>query len=162
MSRLAVRSGIAASFVLLLALPPSAVGQKTAGFPTISQRSYTGGSAKVKVTGTFAMDVEIPINAQASYSDGTATWLQFGASGAAEPNALITYGETREVGIQAGKGKVSAQGGIMPGEPSECSGTVEVTKTEIVGDYRCTGLTSYEPGKGMGKVDMTVTFRAKS
>ncbi len=163
MSRLALRSGIAASFLLLsLVFPRPTLGQKTSGFPDISQRSYTGGSAKVTVKGTFTMDAEIPINAQASYSDGTMTWLQFGASGAAEPNSLITYGDNQEIGIQAGQGKVGAQGGIMPGEPSQCSGTVEVTKTEVVGDYKCVGVTSYEPGKGMGKVDMIVHFTAKS
>ena len=60
--------------------------------------------------GTFTMDAEIPINAQASYSDGTMTWFQFGASGAAEPNSLITYGDNQEIGIQAGQGKVGVQG----------------------------------------------------
>jgi hypothetical protein len=162
MSRRTLRAGLAASALLLLLSPFPALAQKTSGFPDISQRSYKSGSAKVTVTGTFKMDAEIPINAQASYSDGTMTWLQFGASGGDEPNSLITYSDIREIGIQAGRGKVGAQGGIMEGEASQCSGTVEVTKTEIVGDYKCVGVTSYEPGKGMGKVDMTVHFSAKS
>ena len=162
MFRRTLRSGLAASVLLFLLLPCPALAQKTNGFPDISQRSYKSGSAKVTVKGTFTMDAEIPINSQASYSDGTMTWLQFGASGADDPNSLITYSDIREIGIQAGRGKIGAQGGIMEGEASECSGTVEVTKTEIVGDYKCVGVTSYEPGKGMGKVDITVHFTAKS
>lgn len=146
----------------LAGLPAQSVGQ-TSGFPTISRRQYTGGSAKVTVTGSAKIDTEIPINTQASFSDGeSSTWLQFGASGSAEPNALITYGETKEIGITVGKGKLSATGGIMPGEKSDCAGTVKVTETLISGEYTCKGLTSYVPGEGMGKVDIKVTFTAKS
>lgn len=130
--------------------------------PAISQRQFSGGSAKVIVTGTFTIDQEIPINAQASFGDGGSTWLQFGASGAAEPNILITYGETGETGVIVGKGKSSATGGIMPGEKSDCVGTVKVTPTLVSGEYTCSDITSYEPGKGMGKVDIKVAFSAKS
>ena len=130
--------------------------------PAISQRQFSGGSAKVTVTGTFTIDQEIPINTQASISDGESTWLQFGASGAAEPNILITYGETGETGVIVGKGKESATGGITPGGEATCAGTVKVTPTLVSGEYTCRGLTSYQPGKGMGKVDLKVAFSAKS
>jgi hypothetical protein len=130
--------------------------------PAISQRQFSGGSAKVTVTGSFTVDQEIPINTQASISDGESTWLQFGASGAAEPNILITYGETGETGIIAGKGKSSATGVITPGEKSDCAGTVKVTPTLVSAEYTCRGITSYEPGKGMGTVDIKVAFTATS
>jgi hypothetical protein len=130
--------------------------------PAISQRQFSGGSARVTVTGSFTIDQEIPINTQASFGDGESTWLQFGASGAAEPNILVTYGETGETGIIAGKGKSSATGGIMPGEKSDCAGTVKVTPTLVSGEYTCRGITSYEPGKGMGTVEIKVAFTASS
>lgn len=51
----------------------------------------------------------------------------------------------------------------MPGEKSQCSGKAQVTGKEVTGEYTCTGLTSYEPGAGgMGKVDLTVRFSARS
>ncbi|HET7241252.1 MAG TPA: hypothetical protein VFI77_08830 [Gemmatimonadales bacterium] len=127
--------------------------------PPISQRQFTGGSAKVTVTGSFTIDQEIAINTQASFGDGGSTWLQFGVSGAAEPNILITYGET---GVIVGKEKWSATGGITPGEKSDCAGTVKVTPTLVSGEYTCRDITSYQPGKGMAKVDIKVAFSARS
>jgi len=151
----------AAVLVTLAALPAPSAGQ-TSGFPTISQRQYTGGSAKVTVTGSASFDAEIPLNVPASISDGESTWLQFGASGSAEPNALITYGQTKEIGITVGKGKLIATGGITPGEKSDCAGKVQVAEGLISGEYTCRGLTSYVPGEGMGTVDVKVSFTAKS
>jgi hypothetical protein len=145
----------------LLGWVPAAAGQGKAP-PPISQRQYSGGSITVKVTGTITMDAEIPINTTASFSDGGSTWLQYGASGAAEPNALITYGETGETGVSIGRGKSSATGGIIPGGESQCTGEATVTATLVTGAYTCKGITSYEPGKGMGTVDITVRFTAKS
>jgi hypothetical protein len=130
--------------------------------PAISQRQFSGGSAKVTVTGSFTIDQDIPINAQASFGDGGSTWLQFGVSGAAEPNILITYGETGETGIIVGKEKWSATGGVMPGEKSDCAGTMKVTPTLVSGEDTCRDITSYQPGKGMAKVDIKVAFSAKS
>ena len=37
-----------------------------------------------------------------------------------------------------------------------------MTETEVTGEYKCPGLTSYVPGEGMGTVDVTVHFTAKS
>ena len=68
---------IMTSGAILALLPSSACGQ-TSGFPTISARQYSGGSAKVTVSGSATIDQEIPLNSQASYSDGEVTWLQFG------------------------------------------------------------------------------------
>jgi hypothetical protein len=154
-------SPVVVTCLMLAALAAPAAGQ-TSGFPTISQRQYTGGSATVTVSGSATIDAEIPLNAQASYSDGEVTWLQFGASGAETPNSLITYGETKEIGIAVSKGKFTATGGIMPGEASECSGKVRVTASEVSGEYTCAGLTSHDPGRGMGKVNIKVRFSATS
>lgn len=161
MCRRSVLSAVVA-FCLVLSLAPSPACGQTSGFPDISDRSYTGGKIEVTVTGSTSIKQEIPLNAQASYSGGGMTWLQFGVSGAAEPNALITYGDTKEIGITIGRGKWIATGGIMPGEKSECSGTAQVTATEISADYTCAGVTSHDPEGGMGKVNVKVRFIAKS
>jgi hypothetical protein len=150
---------VAALLLAGFSLPLTAQDQKP---PAISQRTFTGGSAKVTVTGTFTVDSDIPINTVASISDGESTWLQFGASGSAEPNILITYGETGETGVIVGRGKNSATGGITPGGESSCTGTVKVTPTLVSGEYTCPGIVSYDPGKGMGKVDIKVAFSAKT
>ena len=147
---------------LALAFTPSLTLGQTGGFPTISARQFTGGSAKVTVTGSAGIDQEIPINTQASYGDGEVTWLQFGVSGSAEPNLLITYGETKEIGVSVGKGKFIATGGLIPGQKSECSGTVKVADTSITGEYTCVGVVSHDPATGMGKVNIKVSFTAKS
>jgi hypothetical protein len=150
------------SLVFSVVLLPSSAGAQTSGFPTISTRQYSGGSAKVTVSGSATIDEEIPLNSQASYSDGEMTWLQFGVSGSDTPNLLITYGENKEIGISVGKGKLIATGGIIQGEKSQCSGKAQVTESEVTGDYTCAGVASYDPGKQMGKVDIKVRFTAKS
>jgi hypothetical protein len=147
---------------LILAAAPASAGGQTGRPPAISERQFTGGSAKVTVTGSAKIDQDIAINTKASYGDGEMTWLQFGASGSEEPNALITYGETGEVGISVGKGKFIATGSIMPGEDSQCSGKVQVTGTMVSGEYGCAGVTSHDPATKLGKVDIKVRFTAKS
>jgi hypothetical protein len=147
---------------LVLAVLPSPAGGQTSGFPSITQRGYTGGRATVTVSGSATIEQEIPLNPQASYSDGEVTWLQFGVSGAATPNALITYGDTKEIGIAVSEGKFIATGSIMPGEKSQCAGTVTVTVKEVSGEYTCAGIVSHDPASGMGKVNFTVRFKATS
>ncbi|MGQ0703822.1 MAG: hypothetical protein ACT4PM_11885 [Gemmatimonadales bacterium] len=103
------------------------------------------------------------LNPQGGFGDGEATWIPFGVSGSDQPTALITYGEPKEIGITVSRGKLIATGGIMPGEPSQCSGKVEVTAKLISGRYTCKGVSSYDPATGkMGKVDIDITFTAKS
>jgi hypothetical protein len=147
---------------LLLAVVPSPAGGQTGRPPAISERQFTGGSAKVTVTESAKIDQEIAINTKASYGDGGMTWLQFGESGSEAPNALITYGEDEEIGISVGKGKLVITGGIVPGEDSQCSGKVQVTATLISGDYACAGVTAHDPATKLGKVDIKVRFTAKS
>jgi hypothetical protein len=161
MLRISYLSRVLTTGLFLAAVPPLAESQ-TDGPPKISQRQFTGGSAKLTVTGSAKIDQEIAINDKASYGDGTMTWLQYGVSGAAEPNVLITYGDGGEIGISVGKGKFIVTGSIMEGEDSNCSGKAQATAALVSGEYTCTGVSSYEPGKGMGKVDIKVRFTAKS
>jgi hypothetical protein len=64
--------------------------------------------------------------------------------------------------VIVGQGKMSATGGIMPrrgvGLRRDGEGDAEAGD----GEYTCRGVSSYEPGKGMGKVDIKVTFSATS
>jgi hypothetical protein len=139
------------------------VAAQESSYPPISKREFMDGSIKVKVTGTFSIDEDVQINTKASIGDGEMTWLQFGASGSAEPNALITFNTMGETGITVGRGKLITTGGIMPGEKSQCTGKVEVMAKLISGHYTCKGVSSYDPVTSkMGKVDIEVNFTAKS
>jgi hypothetical protein len=133
-------------------------------FPTISGRSYIDGTARVVVTGSFTITDDIALNKQASFGDGRMTWIQFGVSGADEPNALITYNTgIKEIGFIFGRGKKTTTAGIMEGEPSPCSGKTDVAAKLVSGHYVCKGVTSYDPSTGkMGRVDIEITFTAKS
>lgn len=128
--------------------------------PVISQRTYTSGNAIVKVTGSFQVDATIPINTQASTSDGEMTWLQFGASGSAEPNSLVTISPD-EVGLSASLGKKTALAGA-----DACEGSMQVSETLISGKYRCVDAASHDPeqtsGFGVGKVTIDISFTAGS
>lgn len=146
--------------VALGAFPIRGHAQPT--FPTISARQFASGNAKLKVTGSFSIDADIAINDKASFGDGGMTWVQFGVSGAAEPNVLITF-QPDEVGIIIGLGKKTTTAGIMRGEKSPCSGKVTVAGTLVSGQYTCRGISSYDPNTGkMGKVDIEIAFTAKS
>jgi hypothetical protein len=128
-----------------------------APLPVISGRTYISGNAKVKVTGTFHFDAVIPINKQASFGDGEMTWIQYGNSGAEEPNLLVTV-SLQELGFGVGLGKKVATAG---GE--QCTGAMEVKPAMITGHYKCPGITSYDPRDGkMGKVDIEIDMTAGS
>jgi hypothetical protein len=147
---------------LALAVVASPAGGQTGGVPTIRARQFVGGSAKVTVNGAVQIDQEVAINTQASFGDGEMTWLQFGASGSEEPNALITY-QPGEVGITVGRGKFIATAGIVTGEDPQCSGKAEVTATSVSGHYTCVRVVSHDPATSkMGKVDIEIRFTAKS
>lgn len=128
--------------------------------PVISPRTYTSGSAKVTVTGSFQVNAEIPINLQASLSDGEATWLQYGASGAETPNSLMTISPS-EVGLSVTLGKKTALASA-----DACKGNLSVTDKLISGKYQCKDATSHDPAVtnnfGMGKVTIDVSFTAGS
>lgn len=140
--------------------PPTA---SAAAYPPISARMFTGGSVTVRVSGAASIDAEVPINTQASIADGEVTWLQFGVSGSDSPHALITYGQTGEVGVSVGRGKWVVTGGNQPGAPPQCPGQTAVTGSTVSGEYVCRGLTSYDAGSGkMSTVDIAVRFDATS
>jgi hypothetical protein len=154
----------AVAAVLAMAGSASPAGSQTNEMPKITARTFTAGSAAVTVTGSGTFTQDIPLNAPASFSDGTMTYIQFGVSGAAEPNLLMTYSaESGETGITLGRGKFVATAGVMPGEKPQCSGGTEVTGAMVSGHYTCPGITSYDSGTGkMGKVNIEVRFTAKS
>lgn len=147
--------------VLLAGLATAGVAQvPDTQVPVISARQYKSGSATVVVKGSFQVDQAIAINTQASMSDGEMTWLQFGASGSAQPNALITYGEGigDGVGVNVGIGRRSVTVGS-----DICDGAVTITPTTMTGHYVCAGATSYDSSTGrMGKVDIDIRFTVQS
>ena len=148
--------------VLAMVVSASPAGSQTNEAPKISDRTFTGGSAAVTVSGAVTFTQDIPLNVPASIASGM-TWIQFGVSGAAEPNLLMTYSETGEIGVSVGRGKFVATAGITPGEKPQCSGATEVTATMVSGHYTCPGITSYDAGtRKMGEVKIEVRFTAKS
>lgn len=136
---------------------------KGQAYPDISARQFKSGSVKIVVTGSFSVNADVPLDAQASIGDGEMTWLQFGVSGSAAPQALITYGANKETGIAVGSGKNVATGGMMPGEKPTCTGTVQVTASLISGRYVCKVLSSHDSSTGkLPTVDVEVAFTARS
>lgn len=93
----------AAAAGLVLAILATPAGGQVSKDPAISARQFKSGSAKVTVAGSFQIDQDVAINSAASIGDGDFTWLQFGVSGSAEPNALITFGDG-EGGITLAEG----------------------------------------------------------
>lgn len=130
---------------------------RTVDVPVISTRYYVGGSATVKVSGSFQIDSVIPINTQASYSAGDMTWLQYGNSGSEVPEALVTV-STFEIGVMVAHGKPTATIGAV-----DCAGGMEVKEVLVTGHYKCPNVTSYDPRSGqMGTVDIEIDFTAAS
>jgi hypothetical protein len=151
------RAPRAGAIFLVVALAIAAPARTADGVPTISPRGYVGGSAKVTVTGSFKINADIPINRQASMSDGEMTWLQYGVSGAAEPNMLLTV-SSYEVGFGVARGKATATAGA-----ENCTGDMVVGPQQVHGKYSCKGVTSYDPSTGqMGTVDIEIQFVATS
>jgi hypothetical protein len=150
-------AGVVGAIVIAAALVTTVPAQGADGVPTIGARGYVGGSAKVTVTGSFQISADVPINKQASMSDGEMTWLQFGASGAEEPNMLLTI-SSYEVGFGVARGKATATAGA-----EDCTGDMVVGERQIDGKYSCKGVTSYDPATGqMGTVDIEIQFTALS
>lgn len=148
-------AGILAVGLALACLASPATAQDSR-LPTISTRMFTGGSIFIKVTGSFAIDAEVPINT-GSFADGEMTWLQFGNSDAATPNALLTF-NPQGFGVSAGVGRQNALG-----EAPACKGKIEVTPTLVSGEYTCTGISSYDSGtRQMGTVNIHVRFTART
>ena len=125
--------------------------------PVVSARSYASGAATIKVTGAFGVNQAIPINTQASFSDGEMTWLQFGDSGSEAPNALVTISPD-EIGVSVSRGKQIATAG-----GDACTGKMDVTRNSINANYKCLDVTSYDPRSSkMSKVNIEIVLTAKS
>ena len=141
------------SVVVALAIAQPAAAQ----VPQISKRTFSGGTAKLKVTGSFVIDQEIGINKQASIADEGQTWLQYGSSGSDSANVLVTV-QPEEVAIGPGKGKDGATAGA-----DQCKGKLVVTAALLTGNYKCTGVTSYNSKTHkMGTIDIEVSFTANT
>jgi hypothetical protein len=140
---------LAVSLHVVIALP--AVAQ----VPQISKRTFSEGTAKLKITGTFSLNEDIAINKVASIADEGQTWLQYGSSGSDSANVLVTV-QPDEVGISPAKGKQTATAGA-----DNCKGKLVVTPALVTGNYKCIGVTSYDQKtRQMGKVDIEITFTA--
>jgi hypothetical protein len=145
------RSLLAATFLLTMSLPV------VAQVPKISNRTFTSGTATLKVTGTWTLSEDVEINKPASIADGEMTWLQYGSSGSDSANVLVTV-QPEEVGISPAKGKQTATAGA-----DNCKGKLEVTPSLVTGNYKCTGVTSYDQKtRKMGTVDIEISFTARS
>jgi hypothetical protein len=142
---------------ITLAVVLSASASDQGKVPRISARTYSSGSATVTVTGSFQVAADIPINRQASFSDGEMTWLQYGASGSQAPNALVTV-NLYEIGINVGLGKQTTIVGA-----DECTGSLDVTGNSISGHYKCRGAPSHDPRVlQLGNVNIDIRFTAGS
>lgn len=125
--------------------------------PKVSPRTFTGGSALVVVTGSFQVKDRISLTLPASISDGEMTWLQYGSSGSALPNALVTI-SLDEIGVNVARGRPTATAG-----GHDCKGQIDVSPTLIKGDVSCKDVVSYDPRTGqMGKVTIEISFTAAS
>ena len=132
-------------------------------YPPISARQFVSGNVQIKVTGAFAMNETVALNTMASIGDGEVTWLQYGVSGSAQPEALITFTDTNEIGIFVARNKLQATSGVGGNEKPWCTGKVDVTAKRITGQFTCASVTSYDQGtKNMGKVTIEVRFTAES
>ena len=127
----------------------------------ISNRTYVSGTVTAKVTGFFSADGTQLLNLPASITDDGSTWLQYGASGSQELNALFTNTEAMaEHGINVSIGPYTVTAVSSSGE---CKPKIEVTPLKITGHYSCKGSTGYNNKTGeMGKVDIEVDFEASS
>lgn len=126
----------------------------------ISERTYTSGSARVKVTGFFTIDGAVQLN-KSGLTDDDQTWIPYGEHGAQALNVLFTNSTAMaEHGVTIGFGPYIVTATSTSGE---CRTKIDVTPTLVTGRYSCTGSTARNNQTGeMGKVDIEVEFSAGS
>jgi hypothetical protein len=125
--------------------------------PEISARTYTAGLIQVTVSGFFEIEASPALDTQASISDGGYTWIQYGASGEAAPNATVTIGNG-DIGVSVAVGKF-----IATGTSTECTITTDVTPARVSGHLSCPKVTGYDQSsRTMGDVSIEIDFEANS
>jgi len=143
-----------AAGVLLAGCAKAGAGQDNP-FASGSERFYKGGSAVVKVTGSFEFDDEIPLTTTPSYTaDDGMTWIVYGDETSGEPFVIYTYGEYG-YGITVGRDARTATA-----EFDMCQGKVDVTATTVVGEYTCPDIDSMDRDFNVLKVSITIRFTA--
>ena len=125
----------------------------------ISNRTYTAGTAQVKLSGFVESNGSQTLNLPASISDAGHTWLQYGVSGSQELDVLFTNDEELvESGVTIGVGPRTVT--VVSGD---CQTKFDVTPTTVTGHFSCPKSTGYDPKSGqMGDVSVEVDFNATS
>ena len=125
--------------------------------PVISDRTYKAGYLQLRVSGFFDINANPELDTRASITSDGYTWIQYGASGEAPPNATVTIGNG-DMGISA-----AIERYIATGTTIECEITIEVTPARVSGHYSCPKVTGYNPADGsMGDVKIELDFEATS
>jgi len=125
--------------------------------PVISDRTYQAGYMNLKVSGFFDIDASPALDAPPSITSDGNTWIQYGKSGEAPPNATFTVGNG-DMGIGVGVGRFVATGTTI-----ECEITTEVTPSRVSGHLSCPKVTGYNMDtRAMGDVKIEVDFEATS
>jgi len=125
--------------------------------PVISDRTYKVGYMNLKVSGFFDINASPALDTMASITSDGSTWIQYGKSGEAAPNATFTVGNG-DMGIGVAVGRFVATGTTI-----ECEITTEVTPTKVSGHLSCPKVTGYsQETRAMGDVKIEVDFEATS
>jgi hypothetical protein len=125
--------------------------------PVISDRTYTTGHIQVNVSGHFEINASPALDTKASISSGNYTWIQYGASGEAAPNATVTIGNG-DMGISVAVGRY-----VATGTTTECTMKTNVTATKVSGHFTCPKVTGYnQADSSMGDVKIEIDFEANS
>ena len=141
-------------------LTPSPTPGPGTTIPTISARSYTGGSTPVTVTGSFGFSSTIALHPPASYSDGTETTLSYGWFLGSD-GLLLAFSQREGadglgLNVQSGPWIATYLG-------EGCTWEVEVTDVTLSGHVSCTDIPAVNEADGTtGVVDIELDFSADS
>lgn len=128
--------------------------------PSISARTYSGGSAPVAVTGSFTFGSTLALLPQDAFSDGTETTLNYGFQ--LDPGGMLLVFSERTgadgLGLNVNYGPWMA---TYLGEG--CTWEVEVTDVTLSGHISCTDIPAVNEADGTtGTVDIELDFAANS
>jgi hypothetical protein len=136
--------------------------------PAISDRTFTGGTAHVRVTGSFAIDKDLPLTLNGVSwvsADIGATHLWFGTPPTTDnlhneaDNVEMTFDNVAGSVITPATGPWSA----LAGSDSCTTFSVQATPTLVSGQISCKGVTAGDSVAGTtGSVDIEITFSATS